>query len=123
MARQVVADDARLRPALRAHHRDRFLTSAHLNRTTTCCSVPAAAIAYRTLREGPKGGRDGSLLAVATFVVLLANGISANAIERPPIRVPVAAMALFAIGLAWRLRGLSSPTATSAATVPVAEAG
>ena len=84
-----------------------LLTSAHLNPHDDLLLVPAAAIAYRALRERPEGGRDGLLLAVATFVVLIANGISANAVEGPPIRVPVVVMALFAIGLAWRLRGES----------------
>ena len=94
-----------------------LLTSAHLNPHDDLLLVPAAAIAYRALRERPEGGRDGLLLAVATFVVLIANGISANAVEGPPIRVPVVVMALFAIGLAWRLRAPSA--AAPAATVGV----
>ena len=94
-----------------------LLTSAHLNPHDDLLLVPAAAIAYRALRERPEGGRDGLLLAVATFVVLIANGISANAVEGPPIRVPVVVMALFALGLAWRLRAPS--TATPPATVGV----
>ena len=92
-----------------------LLTSAHLNPHDDLLLVPAAAIAYRALREMPNAGRAGVVLAVAPFVILVANGVSANAVEGPPIRVPVIAMALFAVWLAVAL-GRQSPGVVSMGT-------
>ena len=92
-----------------------LLTSAHLNPHDDLLLVPAAAIAYRALREMPNAGRAGVILAVAPFVILVANGVSANAVEGPPIRVPVIAMALFAVWLAVAL-GRQSPGVVSMGT-------
>ena len=92
-----------------------LLTSAHLNPHDDLLLVPAAAIAYRALREMPNAGRAGVILAIAPFVILVANGVSANAVEGPPIRVPVIAMALFAVWLAVAL-GRQSPGVVSMGT-------
>jgi hypothetical protein len=88
-----------------------LLTSPHLNPHDDLLLVPAAAIAYRALREMPNAGRAGVVLAVAPFVILVANGVSANAVEGPPIRVPVILMTLFAVWLAVALARQSSGVA------------
>ncbi len=92
-----------------------LLTSPHLNPHDDLLLVPAAAIAYRALRGMPDAGRAGLVLAIAPFVILVANGVSANAVEGPPIRVPVIAMALFAVWLAVAL-GRQSPGVVSMGT-------
>ena len=92
-----------------------LLTSPHLNPHDDLLLVPAAAIAYRALRGMPDAGRAGLVLAIAPFVILVTNGVSANAVEGPPIRVPVIAMALFAVWLAVAL-GRQSPGVVSMGT-------
>ena len=77
--------------------------------------VPGAARAARA------AGGTGCSWPSRRSSMLIANGISANAVEGPPIRVPVVVMALFAIGLAWRLRGEARPAQPS--TVQAAETG
>ncbi len=97
-----------------------LLTSAHLNPHDDLLLVPAGAIAYRALRGMPGASRAGLILAVAPFVILVTNGISANAVDGPPIRVPVLLMAAFAIWLAVALsRGMpQSPDAVPSGMQP-----
>ena len=81
-----------------------LLTSPHLNPHDDLLLVPAAAIAYRALRQRPGGGWIGIGLAAAPLVILLTNSISANDTGGPPIRVPVILMIVFVSVLAFALR-------------------
>ena len=69
-----------------------LLTSPHLNPHDDLLLVPAAAIAYRGLRQRADGGWIGLALALSPLVILLTNSISANDIEGPPVRIPVVLM-------------------------------
>jgi glycosyl transferase family 87 len=96
-----------------------LLTSPHLNPHDDLLLVPAAAIAYRGLRLRPNGGWIGLALAASPLVILATNSISANAVEGPPVRVPVILMTAFAIVLAVAIRDGArhqSPGAVSTGT-------
>jgi hypothetical protein len=96
-----------------------LLTSPHLNPHDDLLLVPAAAIAYRGLRERTNGGWIGIALALSPLVILVTNSISANAVEGPPIRVPVVLMIAFAVLLALAIRdrtGGQSPGFVSTGT-------
>jgi Glycosyltransferase family 87 len=81
-----------------------LLTSPHLNPHDDLLLVPAAAIAYRALRRRTDGWVIGLALAASPFVILLTNSISANAVDGPPVRVPVILMTAFLIVMAVALR-------------------
>jgi Glycosyltransferase family 87 len=101
-----------------------LLTSPHLNPHDDLLLVPAAAIAYRALRQMPNAGRAGLVLALAPLSIPLLNGVSANAVNGPPIRVPVVLMIGFALWLAVALaRGERDqfPGVTSIGTVSSTE--
>ena len=96
-----------------------LLTSPHLNPHDDLLLVPAAAIAYRGLRERANGGWIGIALALSPLVILVTNSISANAVEGPPVRVPVVLMIAFAVVLALAIRdraGGQSPGVVSTGT-------
>ena len=96
-----------------------LLTSPHLNPHDDLLLIPAAAIAFRGLRERPNGGWIGVALALSPLVILVTNSISANAVEGPPVRVPVVLMTAFAIVLALAIRdraGGQSPGVVSTGT-------
>jgi hypothetical protein len=88
-----------------------LLTSPHLNPHDDLLLVPAAAIAYRGLRQRPGGGWFGLALALSPIVILLTNSISANDIGGLPVRVPVVLMAAFIVLLLVGIRARPEPQA------------
>ena len=84
-----------------------LLSSPHTNPHDGLLLVPAAAIAYRALRDGPHGRFAGAALILAPFLVLVTNSLDANEVGGPPIRVPVAlmvALLVVAAALLWNRR-------------------
>ena len=88
-----------------------LLTSPHLNPHDDLLLVPAAAIAYRGLRQRPGGGWFGVALALSPIVILLTNSISANDIGGLPVRIPVVLMAAFIVLLVFTIRARPEPQA------------
>jgi len=102
-----------------------LLTSPHLNPHDDLLLVPAAAIAYRSLRLGPHGGWIGVAMGASPFIILATNSVSANDVGELPVRIPVLLMLLFAAVLVVALadrRPRQSPGATSIGTTSSTDA-